>query len=94
MSRLGVDNTKGILRQGWFSTVDDYAISGGWALRGKLLVVGDTQAGCMALKAHLEEEMGKAYDTQRRIALFVNSCKWKANRHRRSRWPCHDLGCR
>ena len=45
MSRLGVDNTKGILRQGWFSTVDDYAISGGWALRGKLLVVGDASGG-------------------------------------------------
>ena len=45
MSRLGVDNTKGILREGWFSKVDDYAISGGWALKGKLLVVGDASGG-------------------------------------------------
>ena len=31
MSNLNVDTPKGILRVGWSATVDDYAITGGWA---------------------------------------------------------------
>jgi len=39
---------KGILRRGWSAAVGDYAIAGGWTLRGKALVVGDTAGGVSA----------------------------------------------
>ncbi len=46
MLDVGTDvSPKGILRRGWSASVGDYAIAGGWALRGKALVVGDTAGG-------------------------------------------------
>ncbi len=41
---------KGILRPGWSSTVDDYAIAGGWACNGTLLIVGDAAGGVYAFE--------------------------------------------
>ena len=41
MSDLNADSPRSALIQGWFATVGDYAIAGGWILRGKALVVGD-----------------------------------------------------
>ena len=37
-----------MLRRGWSAAVDDYAIAGGWTLRGKALVVADTAGGVHA----------------------------------------------
>jgi len=45
MSDLSIDQPRGILRQGWSTTVGDYAISGGWACNGRILVVGDAVGG-------------------------------------------------
>ncbi|MEC7540413.1 MAG: PQQ-binding-like beta-propeller repeat protein, partial [SAR324 cluster bacterium] len=39
---------KGILRRGWTSSVDDYAISGGWSLGGEVLMVADASGGIFA----------------------------------------------
>lgn len=36
---------KGVLRPGWTAMAGDYAIAGGWALRGALLIVGDVAGG-------------------------------------------------
>ncbi len=48
MSDLNVDSPKGVLRRGWSSMVGDYAIAGGWTLRGEALVVGDAAGGVYA----------------------------------------------
>ncbi len=45
MSELTKQSPQGILRKGWTATVGDYAIAGGWACRGSLLVVGDAAGG-------------------------------------------------
>ena len=38
----------GVLRPGWSAMVGDYAIAGGWSLRGQALVAGDTEGGVYA----------------------------------------------
>ena len=48
MSDLNVDSPRGALRRGWSAAVGDYAIAGGWSLRGEVLMVGDTAGGVYA----------------------------------------------
>ena len=48
MSDLIADSPKSVLLEGWFAAVSDYAIAGGWALRGEALVAGDTGGGVYA----------------------------------------------
>ncbi len=48
MPELSVDNPTGILRRGWSAAVGDYAIAGGWTLRGEALVVADVAGGIYA----------------------------------------------
>ena len=48
MSDLNVVSSKGVLRRGWSAAVGDYAIAGGWALRGEVLVVSDAAGGIYA----------------------------------------------
>ncbi len=43
MSDLNADGPKSVLTQGWFASVGDYAIAGGWILRGEALVAGDAE---------------------------------------------------
>ena len=43
-----VDGPKGVLRRGWSAAVGDYAIAGGWSLRGEALMVGDAAGGVYA----------------------------------------------
>ena len=45
MSDLDVGSPRGVLIPGWSAAVGDYAIAGGWCLRGEALVVGDTEGG-------------------------------------------------
>ncbi len=45
MSGLSADGPKGILKPGWSASVGDYAMAGGWACKGTLLVVGDASGG-------------------------------------------------
>ena len=40
---------KGILKKGWSSTVEDYAIAGEWASGGDVFVVGDAAGGVFGL---------------------------------------------
>ena len=48
MSDLNVDSPRGVLRRGWSAEVGDYAIAGGWTLRGAALMVGDAAGGVYA----------------------------------------------
>ena len=48
MSNLNVGSPKGALRRGWSAAVGDYAIAGGWGLRGEALIVGDAAGGVYA----------------------------------------------
>ena len=50
MSNLNKNKPKGILREGWYSTVEDYAICGSWNNDGKILVVGDAIGGIYAFE--------------------------------------------
>jgi len=43
-----VDGPRGVLRPGWSAEVGDYAIAGGWTVRGEVLVVGDAAGGVYA----------------------------------------------
>ncbi len=48
MSDLSVDEPVGVLREGWYTAVDDYAIAGGWTHGGDGLVVADVAGGLYA----------------------------------------------
>ena len=48
MSGLSVGTSRGVLRPGWSARVGDYAIAGGWTLRGEVLAVGDAAGGVYA----------------------------------------------
>ena len=48
MSDLNVGSPSGALRRGWSAAVGDYAIAGGWSLRGEVLMVGDAAGGVYA----------------------------------------------
>ena len=48
MSDLKVSSPRGALRRGWSAAVGDYAIAGGWSLRGEALMVGDAAGGVYA----------------------------------------------
>ena len=48
MSDLNVGSPRGDLRRGWSAAVGDYAIAGGWSLRGEVLMVGDAAGGVYA----------------------------------------------
>ena len=45
---MNVDGPRGDLRPGWTAGVADYAIAGGWTVRGEALVVGDAAGGVYA----------------------------------------------
>ena len=45
---MSVDRPQGVLRRGWSAEVGDYAMAGGWTLRGEALVVGDAAGGVYA----------------------------------------------
>ena len=60
-----VGEPKGILRRGWYSKVEDYAIVGGWARKGKVLLVGDAIGGLYAFEGtsgHLLWEKHRLHD--------------------------------
>ena len=48
MSDLNAGSQVGVLDRGWSAAVGDYAIAGGWILRGEALVVGDAMGGVYA----------------------------------------------
>ena len=48
MPDLNGDRPRGVLRRGWSAVVGDYAMAGGWTLRGEALVVGDAAGGVYA----------------------------------------------
>ena len=48
MSGLNVGNPSGVIRDGWSASVGDYAIAGGWILRGDALVIGDSAGSVYA----------------------------------------------
>lgn len=48
MSDLGAGSPTGVFSRGWSGVVGDYAIAGGWVLRGGALVAGDTKGSVYA----------------------------------------------
>ncbi len=48
MPDVMTDRSEGSLSAGWSAAVGDYAIAGGWALNGKLLLVGDAAGSVYA----------------------------------------------
>jgi len=50
MSGVIFNQPKGALRVGWSASVDDYAIAGGWALKGEALLVADSAGGVHAFE--------------------------------------------
>ncbi len=48
MPDLNGRSQMGVLNPGWSGKVGDYAIAGGWVLRGEALVVGDAEGGVYA----------------------------------------------
>ncbi len=48
MSDLDAGSAMGVLQQGWFAMVGDYAMAGGWSGGGETLVVGDAEGGVYA----------------------------------------------
>ncbi len=48
MFNLRAGSANGVIRRGWSASVGDYAIAGGWSLRGQELVAGDTEGGIYA----------------------------------------------
>ncbi len=48
MPDLDAGSQMGVLNPGWSAAVGDYAIAGGWSLRGEALVVGDAEGGVYA----------------------------------------------
>ncbi|MBM4015715.1 MAG: hypothetical protein FJ293_12230 [Planctomycetes bacterium] len=48
MSGVTIKEPQGVLRSRWSASVDDYAIAGGWALRGDAIVVADSAGGVHA----------------------------------------------
>ncbi len=49
MSALKAQKPKGVIRNGWSATVDDYAIACSWACNGDVLVVADAAGGVFGL---------------------------------------------
>ena len=45
---MNAGSASGALRRGWSAAVGDYAIAGGWCLRGEALIVGDAAGGVYA----------------------------------------------
>lgn len=56
MPELSLGEPTGILRDGFRASVDDYAIAGGWALGGKLFVVGDAGGALHAFEGSSGKE--------------------------------------
>ena len=50
MFKLTRGRSVDVLGQGWSAEVGDYAIAGGWSLRGQALAVGDTEGGICAFE--------------------------------------------
>ena len=50
MSGLSGEGPRGVLREGWSANVGDYAMAGGWACKGTVLVVGDAAGGVYAFE--------------------------------------------
>ena len=48
MSNIEPFSPRGMLHEGWSSEVDDYAIVCGWAMGGKIFIVGDAAGGLYA----------------------------------------------
>ena len=63
MSDSNVDSPRGVLRRDWSAAVGDYAIAGGWTLRGEALVVGDAAGGVYAF----DGKSGATIWTQREV---------------------------
>ena len=63
MSRIEYNKPKGVLKKGWYSTIDDYAIAGGWSHNGQMLVVGDSAGGVYVFEGKTGKVTWKKQET-------------------------------
>ena len=62
MSDIESFSPKGMFHGGWEAKVNDYAIACGWALKGKLFIVGDVSGGIFAFEGNTGEIIWKRDD--------------------------------
>ena len=62
MSDIESFSPKGMFHGGWEAKVNDYAIACGWALKGKLFIVGDVSGGLFAFEGNTGEIIWKIDD--------------------------------
>ena len=65
MSETMTKDPKGILKKGWSATVDDYAITGEWACRGDIFVVGDAAGGVFGLNGKSGDRLWSKTDAHK-----------------------------
>ena len=59
MPKLAKNKPHGVLQNGFFATVNDYPIAGGWGLKGKLFAVGDASGSVHAFDGTSGQEIWK-----------------------------------
>ena len=59
MPKLSKNKSHGVLQNGFFATVNDYPIAGGWGLKGKFFAVGDAGGSIHTLDGTSGQEVWK-----------------------------------
>ena len=59
MPKLSRNKSHGVLQNGFFATVNDYPIAGGWGLKGKFFAVGDASGSIHAFDGTSGQEVWK-----------------------------------
>ena len=59
MPKLSKNKSHGVLQNGFFATVNDYPIAGGWGLKGKFFAVGDASGSIHAFDGTSGQEVWK-----------------------------------
>ena len=52
---------RGMFHEGWTAEVNDYAIVCGWAIKGKLFIVGDVAGGIFAFEGDTGKIVSVSY---------------------------------
>ena len=72
MSNIEPFSPRGMLHEGWSSEVDDYAIVCGWAMEGKIFVVGDAAGGLYAFDYLKGDTIWKNDNVHKGVLLSIS----------------------
>ena len=75
MSNIEPFSPRGMLHEGWTAEVDDYAIVCGWAMGGKIFIVGDSAGGLYAFESLKGNTIWKNENVHKGglLAISINS---------------------